>query len=102
MRVRTFTDPEAYIELRQKWGDVKESYSGACCYEGDSNDGLHYEVDILLVANRKNKKIAAKTLVHEAVHAVQFICEQYGISDYEFEAYAVAYIVEFVVDRGII
>jgi len=100
IRVMVFTKADEYIEWRKKhWDDQKEKYPAASCL-GWQRGPLNYDVDIVMMKPAIRHPKSA--LVHEAVHAVQFVCENYAIKDVEFSAYLTEYIVKVCMKKGIV
>lgn len=91
LTVFTFREQDGYVNCRRKrWGNYQDSYTGAGCWSG--RRGGKFCVEIALYIPKRNKVEDPKTLLHECLHAVQFIGENYGIKDPEFDAYFLEYI----------
>jgi len=100
IRVMVFSKPDEYIYWRKKnWEDIRESYCTASCL-GYQRTRTNYDVDIVML--KSADKCPKATLVHEIVHAAQFISENYKIKDVEFDAYLVGYIFQTCLKKKLV
>jgi hypothetical protein len=103
LRVSLFTDADAFISHeRRVWGRDEDSYGSAVCSARRNDPGNangKYLVGIRIFLPGLNKGQAITVLTHEVFHAVDFICDYYGIDDMEFAAYLGGYTVQTVIDK---
>jgi len=88
--IRTFME-ECFIKEFPRFSLPSLAVEACVCHSYADYGAQHWMIF--------KKSPAPRTIAHESIHVVDYLCDAYGIDDSEFRGYLIGYIVEQITNK---